>query len=135
MGYDVIVGGSHPFRYGENLTNISTDKLKCLDFLDLNGKDVAKSREIVNKTFNLGTELGIPVVTGSDTHQSLQYGCVRTKFDKEINNISDLYNEMKVKNYKIEISPHINIQVKSASLLKKALKEIHNNGGDYVSVL
>ena len=43
--------------------------------------------------------------------------------------------EMKKGNYEIVISPNASFQVKTAGILKKALKEIHNLGGDYVSVL
>lgn len=42
---------------------------------------------------------------------------------------------MKKGNYEIVISPNASFQVKTAGILKKALKEIHNLGGDYVSVL
>ena len=79
--------------------------------------------------------LDIPVVAGSDTHQAVQYGCIRTDFTKETNRVADLYEEMKAGRYSIKISDYAGFQVKTAGLLKKALKEIHAIGGDYVSVL
>ena len=42
---------------------------------------------------------------------------------------------MKAGRYTIEVSEFAGFQVKAAGLLKKALKEIHAIGGDYVSVL
>lgn len=60
---------------------------------------------------------------------------VRTKFSHSIETVQELYEEMKKGNYEIVISPNASFQVKTAGILKKALKEIHNLGGDYVSVL
>ena len=42
---------------------------------------------------------------------------------------------MKAGNYEIVVSPNAAFQVKTATLLKKALKEIYALGGDYVSIL
>lgn len=61
--------------------------------------------------------------------------CIRTDFTKETNRVADLYEEMKAGRYSIKISDYAGFQVKTAGLLKKALKEIHAIGGDYVSVL
>lgn len=73
--------------------------------------------------------------SGSDTHQAVQYGCVRTNFAKTVDTVDALYEEMKKGDYLIEVSPMASFQVKTASVLKKSLKEIHALGGDYVSVL
>ena len=83
----------------------------------------------------LAKKLDVPMISGSDTHQAVQYGCVRTKFSHSIETVQELYEEMKKGNYEIVISPNASFQVKTAGILKKALKEIHNLGGDYVSVL
>ena len=42
---------------------------------------------------------------------------------------------MKAGAYRIRISDQAHFQVKTAGILKRALKEIHALGGDYVSVL
>ena len=112
-------------------------KLRDLfDFLDLNGKDIAQDEEDTRrKTEALAGELGIPMVGGSDTHQAVQYGCIRTGFEKEVRTVYDLYEEMKAGRYEISVSDYAAFQVRTAGLLKKALKEIHAIGGNYVSVL
>ena len=134
--YPVIVGGAHPFREGGNIPKLPMEQLKRLHFLDLNGKDVAKDRAYYEeKTGALAQTLGIPMVSGSDTHQAVQYGCVRTNFTKTVNTVESLYEEMKKGDYEIVVSPMASYQVKTAGVLKKALKEIHALGGDYVSVL
>ena len=134
--YSVLVGGAHPFREGGHIPELPKEQLKRLDFLDLNGKDLAqKEEETKKKTRELGEELGIPVVGGSDTHQAVQYGCIRTKFEKEITTVAELYEEMKARNYTITLSEYTAIQVKTAGVLKRALKEIHGLGGNYVSIL
>ena len=65
----------------------------------------------------------------------MQYGCIYTEFQKEVCRIEDLYKEMKKGNYKISIARESAFQVKTAGILKRALKEIHALGGDYVGVL
>lgn len=134
--YGVLVGAAHPFREGGTIPFLPDEQLRRLDFVDFNGKDVAKDREGTRQqTYALATRLQIPVVGGSDTHQAVQYGCIRTGFSKDIRTIKELSMEMKDGNYTIEISDHAAFQVKTAGILKKALKEIHAEGGDYVSVL
>ena len=134
--YSVIVGAAHPYREGGHVPELPLEQLKRLDFLDLNGKDVAINREYYEeKTGNLAKLLDIPMISGSDTHQAVQYGCICTNFTHSVNTVDKLYGEMKEGNYKIVVSSNAGFQVKTAQLLKKALKEIHALGGDYVSVL
>ena len=134
--YSVIVGAAHPYREGGHIPELPFEQLKRLHFLDLNGKDVALNREYFEiKTDTLAKMLNIPMISGSDTHQAVQYGCVRTKFCNAVNTVEKLYEQMQTGNYEIVVSPNASFQVKTAGLLKKALKEIHTLGGDYVSVL
>lgn len=134
--YPVIVGAAHPFREGGHIPELPEEQLKRLDFLDLNGKDVALDQVyFAEKTNALAAGLGIPVISGSDTHQAGQYGCIHTNFVKTVETVDELYEEMKKGAYQIKVSSHASFQVKTAGLLKKALKEIHALGGDYVSVL
>ena len=94
-----------------------------------------RRQQAEQRTYGLGRQLGIPVVSGSDTHQAVQYGCIRTGFEKEVRTVYDLYEEMKAGRYEISVSDYAAFQVRTAGLLKKALKEIHAIGGNYVSVL
>ena len=134
--YPVLVGAAHPYREGGNIPKLPQVQLKRLHFLDLNGKDVAKNRnyyEILTDT--MAKELGIPMVGGSDTHQSVQYGCIRTNFQKDVKKVAALYEMMQSRNYTVEISSHAASKVNTAGIMKKALKEIHALGGDYVAIL
>lgn len=134
--YSVIIGAGHPYREGGHIPELPLEQLKRLHFLDLNGKDIAvNSKETREKVYSLGERLIIPVVSGSDTHQAVQYGCIKTCMENEVNTIKELYQEMLEERYQIYTSAHAAFQVKTAGLLKKALKEIHAVGGDYVSVL
>lgn len=134
--YPVIVGAAHPFRDGGHIPELPEEQLKRLYFLDLNGKDIALDSEYFEKkTMELGSKLEIPVISGSDTHQAVQYGCVRTRFEKTVQTVGELYTEMQKGNYEIVVSLKAAFQVKTAGMLKKALKEIHALGGDYVKVL
>lgn len=134
--YPVIVGGAHPFREGGHIPELPEEQLHRFDFFDLNGKDVAEHREMTeNLTYHLGKRLYKPVVSGSDTHQAVQYGCIRTKFDKTCTTTEELYQEMQNGKYEIIIADQAAFQVKTAALLKRALKEVNALGGDYVALL
>lgn len=134
--YPVIVGAAHPYREGGHIPELPFAQLKRLHFLDLNGKDVSVNREYFEeKTGALAKKLNIPMISGSDTHQAVQYGCVLTNIYKTVDTIEKLYEQMKAGNFEIVISANASFQVKAAGLLKKALKEIHALGGNYVSVL
>ena len=102
----------------------------------MNGKDLAEDRERTRRlTTGLGKALGLPVVSGSDTHQAVQYGCVRTRFAESFNTVEALRRAVNGGAYEICISDNAARQVATAALLKRSLKEIHALGGDYVSVL
>lgn len=134
--YPVLVGCGHPFRDGGHVPELPLEQLRRLSFLDLNGKDLALDRARTETlTHALGKQLQIPVVSGSDTHQAVQYGCVTTVFERSCTSVSALYGEMQAGRYRIDLSDHAAFQVRTACLLKRALKEIHALGGDYVSVL
>ena len=120
--YPVVVGCGHPFRAGGHV--------------DLNGKDLALDRDRTERlTYALGKELEIPVVSGSDTHQAVQYGCVTTVFERDVDTVPALYGEMTAGRYAIDLSDTAAFQVRTACLLKRSLKEIHALGGDYVAIL
>ena len=134
--YPVLVGCGHPFRAPGHVPEQPEEQLRRLAFLDLNGKDLALDRERTQAlTCELGRKLGIPVVSGSDTHQAVQYGCVSTVFERSCDTVRDLYEEMKAGRYEIRLSDYAAFQVRTACLLKRSLKEIHALGGNYVSIL
>ena len=134
--YPVLVGAGHPFREPGCIPKLPEEQLRRLDFLDLNGKDLAEDRERTERlTYALGEKLGRPVVGGSDTHQAVQYGCVRTRFETDCTAVAELRVQMREGRYQIEMHPDAPFRVAAACLLKRALKEIHALGGDYVSVL
>ena len=86
--YPVVVGCGHPFRSPGHVPELPEEQLVRLKFLDLNGKDLALDRERTERvTCALGKRLGIPVVSGSDTHQAVQYGCVTTVFERDCDTI------------------------------------------------
>ena len=132
----VLVGAAHPYRAGGHIPELPAQDLMHLDFLDLNGKDLALECERTQeRTYALGAQLRKPVVSGSDTHQAVQYGCVYTEFPQEISTLRELHAQMVAGRYHIVLSEEAPFRVRTATLLKRALKEIHALGGDYVQVL
>ncbi len=134
--YPVLVGCGHPYRAPGRVPQLPEEQLRRLDFLDLNGKDLAVDRAGTEAlTGALGRRLGLPVVSGSDTHQAVQYGCVTTVFERDCTSVSALQKEMEAGRYEIRLAETAAFQVRTAGLLKRSLKEIHALGGDYVSIL
>lgn len=132
----LLLGAAHPFRAGSHIPSLPLEELKKLDFIDLNGKDVAnKPIETPNEIAAFARQLDLPVLAGSDTHQSVQYGCIYNTFKQTCYTIEELKAELKKDAYKITIAHTIDLQVETAGMVKRALKEIHALGGDYVKIL
>ena len=134
--YPVIFGAAHAFRAGSHIPELAEELLRRFQFLDCNGKDVAlRGVEAREEVEALGRRLSLPVVAGSDTHQNLQYGCIYNVFERECRFVSELFDEVKRGAYRIEVASEIELQVESASILKRALKQVYALGGDYTEVL
>lgn len=134
--YPVLFGAGHPFRDGGHIPELPVELLNCFQFLDINGKDLAKNQDqtwTAMKKFSEKT--GRPLVAGSDTHQAFQYGCVYNVFEKTATKVDEIYREILAGKYQIETSDHLGFKVETAGILKRALKEIYALGGDYVDIL
>ena len=83
----------------------------------------------------LAEKLELPVISGSDTHQAVQYGCISTVLEQDCTTFDEIFSQVRAGAYRIEVAQQAAFQVQTASLLKRALKEIHALGGDYVSIL
>ena len=134
--YPVTVGCGHPFRAPGHVPEQPVEQLKRLSFLDLNGKDIALDRARTERlTYALAEKLELPVISGSDTHQAVQYGCISTVLERDCTTFDEIFSQVRAVAYRIEVAQQAAFQVQTASLLKRALKEIHALGGDYVSIL
>ena len=138
--YSILLGVAHPFREsGErkyNIPNIPNEKLALLTFLELSGKDLANDKMRTEASLqSLSEHLSVPILAGSDTHQSFQFGCVYNEFKEAPTSILGMQKAIKNKAYSIVYGEHYSTQVKAARLIKGTLKEIHALGGDYVSIL
>ena len=134
--HDVLIGLAHPFREGGNLPALDDALLRGFDFIDLNGKDYASEHEATALSINgLAHRLALPVLAGSDTHQSFQYGCIYNVFEEDCCTIGALRAQIAAERFCIEIREDIDFRVKSAGILKKSLKALYATGGDYVAPL
>ena len=132
----LILGAAHAFREGSHIPTLPLEQLKKLNFLDLNGKDVAKKpTQTPNQIAEFAKQLELPVLGGSDTHQATQYGCIYNTFTKTCSTIEELKEQLQNDAYSITISHTIGFQVETAGMVKRALKTIHALGGDYVQIL
>ena len=89
----------------------------------------------IAKTYAFAQELGVPVVSGSDTHQAFQYGCAVTVMGERVTAVAGLRAQVLSGNYRISYASDLAFKVKTAGMLKRALKEIDRLGGDYVQTL
>lgn len=122
--YELLKIGAHPFRETTPLHHIDRTLLSQLDAFDLNGKDLFEQgvAENSDKVFPFAKRMGLPVVGGSDTHQSIQYGCIINKFQDECATIDDLKRNIIEERYEIDISPNLIEKVAAAKKMKKMLK-------------
>lgn len=129
--YELLKIGAHAFRKSTPLHHHDPEQLKRLDALDLNGKDLYTygGQDYYKKMKKFASEIGLPIVAGSDTHQFLQYSSVYNVFDRTCEDITALKEEVKRGAYQIEISPSLDVKVRSAALVKKLLKKMLNENG------
>lgn len=134
--YPVLVGCAHPFRAPGRVPRLPEEQLRRLQFLELNGKDMALDPARTKKRVcQLGERLGLPVAAGSDAHQAVQYGCISTDFERDFTTLNQLRTELEAGRYTVSLADSAALQVQTARLLKRSLKEVHALGGDYVSIL
>ncbi|RLL43684.1 PHP domain-containing protein [Oceanobacillus piezotolerans] len=129
--YNVLRIGAHPFRESTPLHHIDKEQLKRLDALDLNGKDLYSysNEAYVEKLTSFAESLELPIVGGSDTHQFLQYGCIYNTFETNCNDVDELKRMITNGGYHTVISPNLHLKVKSATLVKKLIKNTINQEG------
>lgn len=133
--YPVLIGAGHPFRAGSrsNISKLPKEDLQRFDFVDLNGKDLAVGADdMETRVRKFAKSINKPVLAGSDTHQEKNYGVVYNIFEKDINTIEELHEEILESRYESYISEDIIETVTSAINIKSLLKEIDALGGDYV---
>lgn len=134
--YPVLFGAGHPYRNGSHIPELPLKELIRFDYLELNGKDLAVDQEGTRLQMKkLSVQLQKPVAAGSDTHQSIQYGCVYNELEQTVTTVQQLKEEIYKGNYQIRTGEMLAFQVETAGLLKRSLKEIYTLGGDYVKVL
>lgn len=121
--FNLLKIGAHPCRRGHKLCNQSHELLKRLDALDLNGKDIFKKGESITRDelINLSQELGINIITGSDSHTPIQLGGIYTNLNKECSTIKELKDCIIKGDYTVEINSALNFKIFSSKILKRYL--------------
>lgn len=120
-----LLVGSHPYRESHKLYLQPKELLKELDGLDLNATDLFSKgkEETINEVIMLSEEIGVPYVTGSDSHYPIQLGSVKTVFNTEFSTVGEIIEAIKERQFKVEVSPSLDMKVFSAKITKKHLKE------------
>lgn len=130
-------GAGHPFRAPSRIPELTCDQLRRFEFVDLNGKDLSANRtRTIERTYAFAQRIGgVPVVSGSDTHQAFQYGCVVTRMECACTTFDRLFEQVHERAYQIEFADDLEFRVLTAATLKRALKEIDRLGGSYVETI
>lgn len=133
---ELIAGAAHPYRIGSKLHKLSHEQLMRLDFLDLNGKDIAELGVVVQDlVYQLAAQIDLPVIGGSDTHQAFQYGCIYNRSETFFKDVRGMKAAIRAGSLSIEIAPDIAYKVRTAGMVKRAMKEVDACGGDYLSLI
>ena len=74
-----------------------------------------------NEVINLSQELGLNIITGSDSHTPVQLGGIYTSLNKECKTIKELKECIKNNDYTIEINSALNFKIFSSKILKRYL--------------
>ena len=69
---DLMTTGAHPLRPGLDLRKLPPELLRRLDALELNAREISKRQQ----ASGFATDLGLPVLGGSDAHFSRHLGRV-----------------------------------------------------------
>ena len=133
---DALFGLAHPYRPGkEHMPDLPMKDFGQLDFIDLNGKDVALY-DTQPQVEALSIALGRPMLGGSDTHFATQYGITYTQLENKITRIHNLRKSIAASHYKVVHNHTTNkVQVESASTVKKIMGEIHKAGADPLQIV
>jgi histidinol phosphatase-like PHP family hydrolase len=123
---EIIKIGAHPFRPSTPLAHLNPNQLARLDAFELNGKDLHSLgiEDNQQNVLGLAEALGLPVVAGSDTHQFFQYGSVFNRFNHDCSTITEIKTAIENKAFSIQVSPDLNLRVRSASLTRKLMKKL-----------
>ena len=102
------------FREKDNLIELEA----LLDQADIfkKGESIAKDELI-----NLSQELGLNIITGSDSHTPIQLGGIYTSLNKECSTIKELKECIVKGDYTIEINSALNFKIFSSKILKRYL--------------
>ncbi len=109
---------AHPIRRGNPLGRIDLNTAKRLKFMDFNGKDLKKAKEM--KRFE--EETGLIAVSGSDTHHPFQAGVVKTILFDECNTLNDIVDCISKENFVIKVHLFGRIKCYIARRLKRLWK-------------
>ena len=120
---ELLVILAHPYRNHNELPKLKEEITNKINAIELNAKDLYKNGiDIMKaKVLQLAKSLNLPVVCGSDTHHFIQMSSVKNIFSKDFKRVQDIKEEIKLRNYEIELSSDLKTRVKSAIIIKKLI--------------
>ncbi|MEG2645418.1 MAG: PHP-associated domain-containing protein [Clostridia bacterium] len=125
----LIIILAHPLRRHTLFPDIDKNIIKKIDAIEFNATDLYNNgvSNMKNKIVELGKLLNIPITGGSDSHYFTQIGSIKNCFNVECNTICEIKEQIKKKNFIVEISDNLEIRVKSSIIIKKLIKSLEIN--------
>lgn len=116
---------AHPYRRHKEFPNLKSNVLRKINAIEFNAKDLYKNgiETMKDKVLKLANKLNIPIVCGSDTHYFIQVSSIKNIFSKDCTTVKEIKEEIRLRNYNIEISSDLKIRVKSAIIIKNLISK------------
>ena len=116
---------AHPYRRHKEFPNLKSNVLRKINAIEFNAKDLYKNgiETMKDKVLKLANKLNIPIVCGSDTHYFIQVSSIKNIFSKDCTTDKEIKEEIRLRNYNIEISSDLKIRVKSAIIIKNLISK------------
>lgn len=120
---ELLVILAHPFRKHSEFPKIQSSIFSKIDATEFNATDLYRNGITLmqEKVLKLANRFNLPIVCGSDTHYFIQMACIKNIFDKNCTTVKQIKEEIRLRNYKVELSPDLKIRIKSARIIKKLI--------------
>lgn len=123
LSNELLIILAHPYRDYLEFPSLESYILNKIDAIEINSKDLYKNgiETMKEKVEKLANKLNLPIVCGSDTHHFMQMASIKNVFNSDCKTVKRIKEEIKIKDYRIELSPDLRVRVKSAIIIKKLI--------------
>ena len=123
--YQCLKIGAHPYRTENPLDHVEPSLIMQLDAIDINGRDLHKyGLSMEEKVQQLANTYGLPTITGSDTHQPLQFGCVYNELAYPCETVEQIREAIIGRKHQLIIADDLHKKVQNAEIEQMKYKAL-----------